>query len=251
MTKPTSFRIAFMIAAALAAGGCSLLKKSTPKTPVLGERIPVLTSEGDVEVDPATAALPMTLPAPVVNTEWAQSGGNPSKSMGHVALGTALNRVFEVQAGRGSSLTARLAAAPVVAGGRVYTIDTLGTVRAFDAQNGGQFWASQTPNDKGNEASLYGGGIAYDNGRIYATNGLGYVAALDAQTGGIVWQVRPGGPLRAVRIERPTLTRTVGIAHRRDRRLSRAAQELIDTVRGLIRDRTWLKTVPAGLTALR
>jgi len=63
--------------------------------------------------------------------------------------------------------------------------------------------------------------------------------------------VRPGGPLRAVRIERPSLTRTIGIAHRRDRRLSRAAQELIDTVRGLIRDRTWLKTVPAGLTALR
>ena len=63
--------------------------------------------------------------------------------------------------------------------------------------------------------------------------------------------VRPGGPLRAVRIERPALTRTIGIAHRRDRRLSRAAQELIDTVRALIRDRTWLKTVPAGLTALR
>jgi outer membrane protein assembly factor BamB len=57
-------------------------------------------------------------------------------------------------------------------------------------------WASQTPNDKGNEFSLYGGGIAYDNGRIYATNGLGYVAALDERTGGIVWQVRPGGPLR-------------------------------------------------------
>ena len=63
--------------------------------------------------------------------------------------------------------------------------------------------------------------------------------------------VRPGGPLRAVRIERPALTRTIGIAHRRDRRLSRAAQELIDTVRALIRDRTWLKTMPAGLTALR
>ena len=63
--------------------------------------------------------------------------------------------------------------------------------------------------------------------------------------------VPPGGPLRAIRIERPVLTRTVGIAHRRDRRLSRAAQELIDTVRGLIHDRSWLKTTPAGLTALR
>ena len=57
-------------------------------------------------------------------------------------------------------------------------------------------WASQTPNDRGNEASLYGGGIAYDNGFIYATNGLGYVSALDVRSGGIVWKVRPGGPLR-------------------------------------------------------
>jgi outer membrane protein assembly factor BamB len=202
MTKATSCRVALMIAAALAAGGCGILKKATPKTPVLGNRIPVLTSEADVVLDPAAAALPMTLPAPVANTQWAQSGGNASKSMGHLALGTALTRAFTVQAGRGSSLTARLAAPPVVADGRVYTVDTLGTVRAFDAQNGGQYWASQTPNDRGNEASLYGGGIAYDNGFIYATNGLGYVAKLDVRSGGIVWKVRPGGPLRGS----PTVT---------------------------------------------
>jgi outer membrane protein assembly factor BamB len=185
-----------MIAAALGASGCSLFKKAGPKTPVLGERIPVLTSEGDVQVDPATTAIPMTLPAPVANAEWVQSGGNASKSMGQLALGTTLANAFTVQAGRGSSLTARLASPPVIAGGRAYVIDTLGTVRAFDARTGGQIWASQTPNDRGNEASLYGGGIAYDNGFIYATNGLGFVAALDVRNGGIIWKVRPGGPLR-------------------------------------------------------
>jgi len=102
-----------------------------------------------------------------------------------------------VQAGRGSNLTARLASAPVVANGRVYTIDTLGAVRAFDGQNGALLWASQTPYDeRNNTPSLYGGGIAYDNGLIYATNGIGYVAAIDVRTGGILWKVRPGGPLR-------------------------------------------------------
>jgi outer membrane protein assembly factor BamB len=196
MIKHKDFRIAFLIAAALAASGCNLLGKKKVETPVLGERISVLTAEGDIKVDPATAALPMALPPPVANTEWTQSGGNPSKSMGHLALGSALGRAFAVQGGRGSTVTARLASEPIVAGGRVYTIDILGAVRAFDAQTGGQYWASQTPNDRGNESSLYGGGIAYDNGRVYATNGLGYVAALDARTGGIVWQVRPGGPLR-------------------------------------------------------
>jgi outer membrane protein assembly factor BamB len=196
MTKPRNLGIVVLIAAALAASGCSVLKRHTPKTPVLGERIPVLTSETDAQVDPATAVSPMVLPTPAANSDWSQSGGSASKSMGQLALGAALREAFAVQAGRGSSLTARLAAEPIVANGRIYTIDTLGAVRAFDARTGGQYWASQTPDDKGNEMSLYGGGIAYDSGHIFATNGLGYVSALDERTGGIVWQVRPGGPLR-------------------------------------------------------
>jgi outer membrane protein assembly factor BamB len=72
----------------------------------------------------------------------------------------------------------------------------MGTVRAFDARTGAQAWSSQTPIEKGNQAELYGGGLAYDQGRIYATNGLGYVSALDERNGGIIWKVRPGGPLR-------------------------------------------------------
>ena len=194
--KAKNLRIAMLAAVLVAGSGCSVFKKSAPKTPVLGERIPVLDVEGDVQVDPAATSLPMSLPTAVVNTDWAMTGGNASKSMGHLALGSALARVFTVQAGRGSSLTARLAAAPIVANGHVFTIDTLGAVRSFDAQTGALLWASQTPSEKESTASLYGGGIAYSNGRIIATNGLGYVASLDERNGGIVWQVRPGGPLR-------------------------------------------------------
>ena len=196
MSKSSYFRVAILIAAALASSSCGVLKKGKAKTPVLGERIPVLASENDAEVDPATQSLPFTLPAPAENANWAESGGSASNSMGHLALGSSLQPAFTVQAGRGSSLTARLAAPPIVANGHVFTIDTLGTVRAFDARTGASLWSSQTPDVKGSEAGLYGGGIAYDNGRIYSTNGLGFVSAMSEQNGGIVWQVRPGGPLR-------------------------------------------------------
>ncbi len=196
MSKAKNLRVAFLIAAALASGSCGILKKGKAKTPVLGERIPVLTSENDAEVDPATQALPFTLPPAAENAAWAESGGSASNSMGHLALGKALQPAFTVQAGRGSSLTARLGAPPIIANGRAYTIDTLGAVRAFDARTGASVWSSQTPDVKGSEAAIYGGGLAYDNGRIYATNGLGFVAALSEQNGGIAWQVRPGGPLR-------------------------------------------------------
>jgi len=189
-------RVALLALAALSLSGCSIFKKGAPKTPVVGERVPVLTTEQDVVVDPATAALPMSLPQPVANTEWAQAGGNPSKSMGHLAIGQSLGQVWEVSIGEGTSVRARLAAAPVVADGRVFTIDTRATVRAFDAQSGAQAWATQFGTEKNNAAALFGGGVAFDSGRVYATNGLGYVAALDARNGGIIWQVHPGGPLR-------------------------------------------------------
>ncbi|HET7282350.1 MAG TPA: PQQ-binding-like beta-propeller repeat protein [Sphingomicrobium sp.] len=197
MTRTKYIRVAALVAVALAASGCGVFKKGKAAgTPVLGQRIAVLTGEGDVTVDPATATQPMSLPAAVANSDWTQSGGDPNHSMGQLALGGRLSRAFTVQAGRGASLTARLAAPPIVVNGRVYTIDTIGAVRAFDARTGAQLWASQTPTEKGGERSLYGGGLAYDAGHIYATNGLGFVASLDERNGGIVWKARPGGPLR-------------------------------------------------------
>jgi len=189
-------RIAILMIAATMASGCSLFKKGGPKTPVVGERIAVLTAELDIVVDPETAAQPLALPEAVANTEWNQSGGNAAKSMGQLALGTSLGQVFSVPIGVGTSIKARLGSAPVVADGRVYTIDTRATVRAFDAQTGATVWSTQFGTEKGNESSLYGGGVAVEGGRVFATNGLGFVAALDAANGGIVWSVRPGGPLR-------------------------------------------------------
>ena len=189
------FQIALALAAASLVAGCNPFKKDKPKTPVVGERIAVLTSEADIDIDPATAALPFSLPAAIANEEWGQSGGNAAKSMGHVELGQSLGTAWSVSIGEGSNRSARLASPPVIGGGRVYTIDAVGTVRAFDVRNGGQIWSTSFGADVSRDSN-YGGGVAFDNGRIYATNGTGYVAALDAATGGAAWTVRPGGPLR-------------------------------------------------------
>ena len=190
-------KLALLLVATAMVTACNPFKKDHPKTPVVGERIAVLSGESDISVDPDTAALPFSLPAATANQDWAQSGGNPSKSMGHVALGTSLATAWTVSIGAGSNRKGRLISAPVVGGGRVYTIDTTGTVRAFDARNGGAVWsASFGKVSKDSKNSNYGGGVAFDDGKIYACNGLGYVAALDAATGAATWTVKPAGPLR-------------------------------------------------------
>jgi outer membrane protein assembly factor BamB len=190
-------RIVVALAVVSLLGGCGILRGSRgPTTPTVGERIAVLGTEGQVEADPALADIPVTVPAPYVNTEWAQSGGNAAKSVGHVALGDSLSQAWSASIGSGSSPIGRLASEPVVAEGRVYTIDTRANVRAFNADTGALVWSTQVRGENTSSQTLFGGGVAYDSGRIYATNGAGDAAALDAATGAIVWTVKPGGPLR-------------------------------------------------------
>jgi outer membrane protein assembly factor BamB len=176
-------------------GGLGLFKK-TDKITVPGERTPVMVNEADIDIDPATATEPMTLPAAETNDSWAQSGGNANKSVGHVSLGQSLGVAWTVSIGRGSGKDGRLGGGPVVAEGKVFTMDTTGTVRAFSTENGGQLWSTRFGEVGDNARSIYGGGVAYDSGKVYATNGIGYVAALDATSGAAVWTVKPGGPLR-------------------------------------------------------
>ena len=185
-----------LIATAALLSGCGIINKKPKSTPTIGDRVSVLVSELDIAVDPETAATPMALPAATANADWAQSGGNPAKLVEHVALGASVAPAWSSAIGAGSTKSRRLGGGPVVAGGRVYTIDTLGSVRAHDAITGAPVWAARFGDAKGNENILYGGGVAVDGGRVYATNGFGHVAALDAATGGVAWTVRPGGPLR-------------------------------------------------------
>ncbi|HYC95888.1 MAG TPA: PQQ-binding-like beta-propeller repeat protein [Sphingomicrobium sp.] len=186
---------ASLLASCGGGGPLGVFKKSD-KVTVPGERVAVLISEAEIEIDPATAAEPINLPAAVTNEAWAQSGGNANKSVGHVSLGNTLGVAWTASIGRGSDKDGRLGGGPVVAEGKVFTMDTAGTVRAFDAGSGRQLWSARFGEVGDNAASIYGGGVAYDSGRVYATNGLGYVAALNAADGAAVWTVKPGGPLR-------------------------------------------------------
>ena len=194
MTRTTT-SFALLCSAALLAG-CGIINKKPKSTPTLGDRVSVLVNEVDIEVDPDTAATPMALPEATANADWAQSGGNAAKLVEHVALPLAVGPTWTAAIGAGTTRARRLGGGPVVAGGKVFTIDTVGTVRAFDARSGAAVWSTGFGTAKGNEDVLYGGGVAVDNGRVYAANGFGNVAAIDAATGAVAWTVRPGGPLR-------------------------------------------------------
>lgn len=189
-------RIVIPICVALALSGCGLFRGDGDATPTIGNRTPILVSENDVQADPQIATVPVVLPAPTVNAGWVQPGGSASKSLGHLALSSTPTRAWSVSIGDGGGSRARLAAAPVVSNGRVYTIDTDATVRAFDAQTGGEVWSMRFGTEIDGESALFGGGVSVSGDRLYVTNGVGYAGALNVADGSQIWKVRPGGPLR-------------------------------------------------------
>lgn len=199
MTKTLAHACAVCVLATAAtgcAGGLFGGSDDTKTTPTIGERVPVLSRvESGAKVDPTLAGVSVILPPAAPNAAWAQVGGSASKSYGHLALAEAPSRVWSATI-TGSSNKRRLAAAPVVGGGKLIAVDTNGVVHALDAKTGARVWTHRMEVDDKMEASAFGGGASIQGERVFATNGVGEVVALNAADGSEVWKVKPGGPLR-------------------------------------------------------
>jgi outer membrane protein assembly factor BamB len=201
MTKSKIARAA-LLAGLMAAGltGCKggLFGGGKDKTtPTVGNRMPILSRiESGAEVDPALASVSVVLPPARGNAEWAQAGGAASKSYGHLALGENPSKIFTAKIA-GSSNRVRLAASPVIGGGKLFAAGTDGVIVAFDKNTGAKLWENGGGDMTKDQApSAFGGGASYEAGRLYATNGVGEVKALNADTGEVLWKVKPAGPLR-------------------------------------------------------
>ncbi|QWC57597.1 PQQ-binding-like beta-propeller repeat protein [Erythrobacter sp. 3-20A1M] len=190
-------RLALPIALGAVLAGCSLFKGGDKAgTPTLGERVPVLSRiEAGAKVDPALQGVSVVLPPPHLNPDWSQAGGSADKNEGHLELADAPSVAWTASVA-GSSNKARLGAAPVIGNGKLFVVDTTGTVTAFDTHSGGQVWSHRMDVPSDQRKSAFGGGVSFSNGKVYATSGVGEVVALNADTGEQLWRAKPAGPLR-------------------------------------------------------
>jgi len=196
--RPSFGRISLVVLAglALALPGCKIFKGGGKKTGTVGERIPVLSYETKAEAEAELANIAVVLPLETTNADWGQPGGSPSKAGGHLSWTGQLQQVWSASVGSGSSSTRRLNAAPVVHQGRVFTMDTLGEVRAFEAQTGKQIWSARISLPKQAQGIAFGGGVSATSGRVFATTGLGVIVAYDAAQGVELWRRELPLPLR-------------------------------------------------------
>jgi outer membrane protein assembly factor BamB len=174
-----------LLAALAVLSGCGLFEETKDVLP--GKRIAVLNLDRPFSADPQARTAAVQLPAPYANDAWPDAGGYPSHAMYHLALGEAVKEVWTANAGEGANDYGRVTAQPVVADGRVYTMDANDVVSGFDAQTGHRLWRFD-PQPKDADTSAYGGGVAIAGDRVFLTTGYGQALALDAASGKEIWR---------------------------------------------------------------
>ncbi|MBZ0129997.1 MAG: PQQ-binding-like beta-propeller repeat protein [Rhodobacteraceae bacterium] len=158
-------------------------------------------------------AIKINLPRPGNLTAWTHRNGGADHFSGNLALGADLTRMWSANIGAGNSRKHRITSDPIVAGGRIYTLDAQSRVMAHSTI-GAAIWVRELipASDRAEEAT--GGGLAYEDGVIFATTGFGEVSALNAADGNVIWTQKLDAPVVAP----PTVSKGTVFVVSRDNR---------------------------------
>lgn len=145
--------------------------------------------------EPQGSAAPIRLPAPVNHTAWTHRNGGVTHAIRHPAFATPPALQWAVPIGQGDTRRHRITASPVLAYGRIFTLDARSGVMAHDARSGAALWQrGLTPApDRARDAS--GGKLAVAGNTVFATTGFGDIYALDVRTGAERWRQRMDSPM--------------------------------------------------------
>lgn len=188
-------RLVAVVVASVGLTACSSWMGENTAPPLPGKRISVLSRDKSLEPEIKGDQAVIKLPPPEPNQDWPQAGGYANHAMHHMVVGNKLERQWRSSAGEGAGSRVRLLAPPVVADGKVFTVDTESLVRATDAKTGDRVWSRDVvPED--DDDYYPGGGVAYDEGQVFVSTGFAQVVSLDAKTGKILWRQTVSGPVR-------------------------------------------------------
>ncbi len=187
-----------LLASVVLLTGCEGLfgKESGQRGALPGKRSDVFSAERALKADADAQTVSVEIPAAQDVVDWPQPGGSLARVHGNAALSADPHEAWSVSIGDGSHSDGVLTATPIVAAGKIFTVDASARVTAFSAQNGDRVWETHIPEQRPDEASIAGTGLAYDQGKLVVTTSYGFVVQLDASTGKQIWQRNLQTPVR-------------------------------------------------------
>ncbi|RZJ93555.1 MAG: hypothetical protein EON88_14785, partial [Brevundimonas sp.] len=178
----TSRALFLVAAAAIALTGCSTVSRINPfkglggdraaraeaeaATSDKSQRIPLLALDQQLKPADELKGKGFNLPGPLPLAECAVAGCNVENAVENVDAARTFQVAWRRDVGRPSSRSAQIMAPPVMAAGRVFTMDANATVSAFDAQTGNKVWSVNLAPKNRRDRVAYGGGVVFNNGRL-------------------------------------------------------------------------------------
>ncbi|MFP4098699.1 MAG: PQQ-binding-like beta-propeller repeat protein [Alphaproteobacteria bacterium] len=153
-----------------------------------GERISVLELQKDLSVDTQLRGESIILPQAWNNQSWPQAGGFPTHAMQNLSFSKEPpQKLWSTEIGQGSSTGLPLNAPPIVAEGKIFTLDARARLSAFNAETGKELWSIDISSKKEKEHVITGG-ISHAHNTLFVTNGHGEAMALSPLDGSLIWR---------------------------------------------------------------
>lgn len=132
-------------------------------------------------------SLAFSAPAARNNTDWTHGIGTPAYRTLHPALSDTPQLIWSNSIGAGDSRRQRITADPVVANGRIFTLDASSQVVATGL-DGATLWSRDVKPAQDGDEDGTGGGMAEADGVLYVSSGFGVLIALEADSGQVIWE---------------------------------------------------------------
>ena len=191
-----ALRLVVLTALAAAAAGCA------PREEILkGERFEIrkpLSETQDIVSDPVgdpvdleddplpNRSRAISLDPPSDLSSWTHAAAVPANKVPHLNLASDISRVWSAPIGAGNSRKKVITATPVIAGGRIFTMDSDSVVAAHST-SGEALWTADLVPESEAVGDASSGGLAYGGGMLFATTGYGSLHAIAPATGEIAW----------------------------------------------------------------
>jgi len=144
---------------------------------------------------------------------WTHLNSGPDHAAPNLALSATPKLIWSASIGDGNDRKHRITSTPIIAAGRIFTLDAQSNVMAHTLAGDAVWTRDLTPaSEKQDQAT--GGGLSYAKGVVYAATGFGALTALDAKDGSVIWTQKLDAPVSAA----PTVYRGLVYVVSRDNR---------------------------------